>query len=169
MHTDLIQISWIVFLSISAQWLGWKLKIPAIVFFLIFGFLAGPIFNIVNPDHLFGDLLPALITISVGIILFEGSLTLNFKEIGDKSICHTSYRFNWCARCLGANCSICVLSSRFKLAGCYYLWCVVNSDRPNCNNSIIEKRQVKGLYGVNFEVGRYCQRPYWSHYCCFVL
>lgn len=82
MHESLIQIAWIAFFSIFALWLGWRLKIPAIVFFLSFGFIAGPVLELVNPQNLLGDLLQPLTTIAVGIILFEGALNLNFKEIG---------------------------------------------------------------------------------------
>lgn len=77
----LIQISWIAFFSILAQWLGWRLKTPAIVFLLVGGFLAGPVFKVVQPEILLGDLLNPFISLAVGIILFEGALNLNFKKI----------------------------------------------------------------------------------------
>lgn len=81
MHDQITQIAWIAFFSILAQWLGWRLKTPAITFFLIFGFLAGPILQLVQPQALLGDLMQPLTSIAVGIILFEGSLNLSFKEI----------------------------------------------------------------------------------------
>jgi NhaP-type Na+/H+ or K+/H+ antiporter/Trk K+ transport system NAD-binding subunit len=86
----LIQISWIAFFVMGAQWIGWSLKTPAIVFLLIGGFIAGPVFNLVTPDALLGDLLSPFISMAVGIILFEGSLNLNFKEIREakRSIKH---------------------------------------------------------------------------------
>ncbi len=77
----LAQVALISIISILSQWLGWRLKIPAIVFLLLSGFLLGSIFPIVQPDILFGDTLQPLVSVAVGIILFEGSLTLNFKEI----------------------------------------------------------------------------------------
>lgn len=77
----LVQISWIAFFSILAQWMGWKFKTPAIVFLLIGGFIAGPMLNLVQPELLLGDLLNPVISLAVGIILFEGALNLNFKEI----------------------------------------------------------------------------------------
>lgn len=81
MYDILSQIAWIAFFSIAAQWLGWRLKTPAIVFLLIGGFLAGPTLNLVQPETLLGDLLNPVISLAVGIILFEGALNLNFKEI----------------------------------------------------------------------------------------
>ena len=77
----LAQISWIAFFSVLAQWLGWKFKTPAIVFLLLGGFLAGPVLGLVQPEALLGDLLNPVISLAVGIILFEGALNLNFKEI----------------------------------------------------------------------------------------
>lgn len=81
MDDPIVQIAWIAFFAITAQWLGWRIKTPAIVFFLLFGFLAGPILGLVQPKALIGDLLQPLTAIAVGIILFEGSLNLHFKEI----------------------------------------------------------------------------------------
>ncbi len=81
MSDILVQISWIAFFSILAQWLGWRFKTPAIVFLLMGGFLAGPVLNVVQPEMLLGDLLQPVISLAVGIILFEGALNLNFKEI----------------------------------------------------------------------------------------
>lgn len=81
MHDQILQIAWIAFFSILAQWLGWRLKTPSITFFLIFGFIAGPILQLIHPQALLGDLMQPLTSIAVGIILFEGSLNLNFKEI----------------------------------------------------------------------------------------
>ncbi len=81
MHDPLIQIGLIAFFSITSQWLGWRIRIPAIVFLLLSGFLAGPILGWIDPQYLLGDFLQPAISVAVGIILFEGSLTLNFKEV----------------------------------------------------------------------------------------
>lgn len=64
-----------------AQWLAWLLRLPSILILLIVGFLAGPVTQLIHPDALFGDLLLPLVSLSVGLILFEGSLTLNFREL----------------------------------------------------------------------------------------
>jgi NhaP-type Na+/H+ or K+/H+ antiporter len=68
-------------LSLLCQWVGWKLKLPAILPLLVCGLLLGPAMGILNPDEIFGDLLFPLISLGVAVILFEGALTLNFKEI----------------------------------------------------------------------------------------
>lgn len=68
-------------LSLACQLLGWRLRLPAILPLLIVGLLLGPGLNVLNPDAIFGEVLFPLISLGVAIILFEGALTLNFKEI----------------------------------------------------------------------------------------
>lgn len=48
---------------------------------LLAGIIVGPILQWLNPDEILGDLLFPLVSLAVAVILFEGSLTLNFKEI----------------------------------------------------------------------------------------
>jgi NhaP-type Na+/H+ or K+/H+ antiporter len=80
-HVTLISIALIGLFAFSSQWLAWWIKIPAILFLLLFGILLGPVLNVIHPQQLFGTLLDPMIKIAVAIILFEGSLTLNFKEL----------------------------------------------------------------------------------------
>jgi NhaP-type Na+/H+ or K+/H+ antiporter len=77
----LIEFASIIVLGISAQWLAWKLRFPSILFFLVFGFVAGPITGFLHPDALLGDLLLPIVSISVALILFEGGLTLRLNEL----------------------------------------------------------------------------------------
>ncbi len=79
----LFNIGVIILLGIGAQWLAWLLKFPSIIFLLIFGFLSGPVFGFIDPDALLGDILLPFVSISVALILFEGGLTLNLKELKD--------------------------------------------------------------------------------------
>lgn len=74
-------IALILSLGIGAQWLAWHLKQPSILFLLFLGILVGPLLNLLNPDELLGDLLFPIISLGVAVILFEGSLTLQFHEI----------------------------------------------------------------------------------------
>ncbi len=82
-------IALIIALIISAamfcQWLAWRVQLPAILFLLLAGIVAGPITGLLSPDALFADLLMPVVSLSVAIILFEGSLTLNFHEIKEVS------------------------------------------------------------------------------------
>lgn len=68
-------------LAIIAQVAAWRLRLPAILFLLLAGIAVGPVFGILSPDALFGDLLFPLVSLSVAVILFEGSMTLRFSEL----------------------------------------------------------------------------------------
>lgn len=83
---ELLMLSIIGLLGLLCQWFAWRVKLPAILFLLLTGLLLGPVSGVLQPDELFGDLLFSFISLSVAIILFEGSLTLKrseFQEIGD--------------------------------------------------------------------------------------
>jgi len=74
-----LYLAGIVALGIGAQWLAWRFRLPAIVLLLLFGVLLGqlPQDSIPSTDqHLFFS----LVSLAVGIILFEGGLTLDFRE-----------------------------------------------------------------------------------------
>lgn len=82
MHDDIIIIlAGIGLISIICQWIAWRIKLPAILLLLLSGIVAGPMTNWLRPDEAFGDLLLPFISLSVAVILFEGSLTLRLKEI----------------------------------------------------------------------------------------
>lgn len=68
-------------ICILCQWIAWWIKLPPIILLLPAGLLIGPITGYLKPDNLFGHLLFPLISLSVAIILFEGSLTLRFSDI----------------------------------------------------------------------------------------
>lgn len=65
------------------QWLAWKTKQPAILYLLTLGIVIGPALDIFEPDQVLGEMLFPLVNIAVGIILFEGSLTLRRNELTD--------------------------------------------------------------------------------------
>lgn len=71
----LLSLASIVVLGIGAQWLSWRLQLPSILLMLLAGFIAGPVTGFLDPDHLLGETLFPVVSISVGIILFEGGLT----------------------------------------------------------------------------------------------
>lgn len=71
--------------ALGCQWLAWRLKLPAILFLLLSGILAGPVLGWLDPQEMFGPLLMPLVSLAVALILFEGSLTLHlsqWREIG---------------------------------------------------------------------------------------
>ncbi len=82
MHEVVIfKLAGIGIISILCQWIAWRVKLPAILFLLLAGIVAGPGTGWLKPDETFGDLLLPFISLSVAVILFEGSLTLKLKEI----------------------------------------------------------------------------------------
>lgn len=92
----MLELGGIIVLGILAQWVAWKLKIPAILPLLLIGLLVGPIAaeflsedgtKWIEPvwngkEGLFaGETLFYFVSLSISIILFEGGLTLKLKEI----------------------------------------------------------------------------------------
>lgn len=71
----------VVLIGVGSQWVAWRTRMPAIVVMAIAGLLVGPIFGFINPQQSMGELYGPIITFAVAIILFEGSLNLDFKEI----------------------------------------------------------------------------------------
>lgn len=77
-----LQIVITVVAGITAQVIAEYLKVPSIVFLLIFGIALGSDgWEILHPQSL-GIGLEVLVALSVAIILFEGGLSLNGRELG---------------------------------------------------------------------------------------
>jgi len=76
----LIGLGTIVLFGAIAQWLAWRLHMPAILLLLILGIIAGPVTGLVDTEKLFGKLLFPFVSLSVAMILFEGGLSLKFSE-----------------------------------------------------------------------------------------
>lgn len=94
----MLELAGIIILGILAQWVAWKLKIPAILPLILIGLLVGPIAAeylsengskwiepIWNGEKgLFpGEGLFYFVSLAISIILFEGGLTLKISEINN--------------------------------------------------------------------------------------
>ncbi|MBQ0733749.1 cation:proton antiporter [Aquimarina celericrescens] len=91
----MIELAGIIILGILAQWVAWKFKIPAILPLILIGLLVGPVATLLTEDGkkliepiwdgangLFpGESLFYFVSLAIGIILFEGGLTLKKSEI----------------------------------------------------------------------------------------
>ena len=91
----MIELAGIVILGILAQWVAWRLKLPAILPLILIGLTVGPMSTLITEDGskwiepvwngtkgLFpGDSLYNFVSLAIGIILFEGGLTLKRNEI----------------------------------------------------------------------------------------
>ncbi len=91
----MLELAGIVILGIIAQWVAWRLKLPAILPLILIGLLVGPIATLYTGDGrkliepiwngttgLFpGEGLYYFVSLAISIILFEGGLTLKQSEI----------------------------------------------------------------------------------------
>ncbi|MCW8981812.1 MAG: cation:proton antiporter, partial [Altibacter sp.] len=94
----MLELAGIIILGILAQWVAWKFKIPAILPLILIGLFVGPISTLISEDGsqwikpiwdgngsgggLFpGENLFYFVSLAIGIILFEGGLTLKRGEI----------------------------------------------------------------------------------------
>ncbi len=68
-------------LGIGAQWLAWRIKIPSILLLLLVGFVAGPVTGFLSPESLSGEWLYAFVSLAIGVILFEGGLSLRVSDL----------------------------------------------------------------------------------------
>lgn len=71
--------------GIFAQWIAWRLRLPAIVLLLVTGFAIGPATGYIDPASDFGDIYRPVVSMAVAVILFEGGLTLNLAGIRETS------------------------------------------------------------------------------------
>lgn len=91
----MIELAGIVILGIVAQWVAWRMKLPAILPLILIGLLVGPLSTLYTEDGskliepvyngekgLFpGELLYHFVSLAISIVLFEGGLTLKRSEI----------------------------------------------------------------------------------------
>ncbi len=91
----MLELAGIIVFGIVAQWFAWKLKLPAILPLILVGLFVGPISTLISNDGtkwlepvwngtegLFpGERLYNFVSLAIGIILFEGGLTLKKDEI----------------------------------------------------------------------------------------
>lgn len=79
-HISIIIVS-VAALGVAAQWVAWRLKMPAIIFLAAFGLIAGPGLGLIDPSEDFGIYLRPVVSLCVAIILFEGGLSLQLSEL----------------------------------------------------------------------------------------
>lgn len=77
----LISIVIVISLGMFSQWLAWRIQWPSIVIMTIAGLLIGPILGLVNPQEGLGGLYSPIISLAVALILFEGSTSLDIREL----------------------------------------------------------------------------------------
>lgn len=83
MQDTLATLAAIGALGVGAQWLAWRLQVPAIVVMLAAGLAVGPGLQILDPRAVLDDLMRPILAIAVAVILFEGGLPLRFRQLAD--------------------------------------------------------------------------------------
>ncbi|CUH40917.1 potassium/proton antiporter [Jannaschia seosinensis] len=76
-----IAVLCVIFGGFASQWIAWRVNIPAIVLLLVLGLGVGPGFGLIDPSAVFGDTLQPLVSLAVAVVLFEGGMALNYKEL----------------------------------------------------------------------------------------
>lgn len=79
----LTALAGILVVGIGSQWLASRLRLPSILLLLVAGILAGPVSGFIDPDKLLGDLVLPLVSLSVAVILFEGSMGLRVSHLSE--------------------------------------------------------------------------------------
>jgi len=81
--TPILAFALVGVLGVGAQWIAWRLRLPAIVLMLAAGLIVGPTLGVFDPARDIGSITSPLISMAVAVILFEGGLTLDFHKLGD--------------------------------------------------------------------------------------
>ncbi|MFO0914136.1 MAG: sodium:proton antiporter [Pirellulales bacterium] len=103
----MVGLAGILVLGIGSQWTASRIRVPAILLLLIVGCLAGSVSGLLRPDEMFGELLSPIVSLSVGLILFEGGMHLKFAEIRGAwrpliGLLTVGVAVTWCAVTLAA-------------------------------------------------------------------
>jgi len=79
LESPLVYLTTVLVVGIASQWLSWRLKFPALIVLLVVGFGLGRLIdtNSIIPQ----DLLFPSVSLAVAVILFEGGLTLKFRDL----------------------------------------------------------------------------------------
>jgi NhaP-type Na+/H+ or K+/H+ antiporter len=71
----------VIVLALGCELLAVRTRLPAILLLLPAGFIAGAATDDVHPDALFGATFQPLVSLAVGLILFEAGLRLDLREM----------------------------------------------------------------------------------------
>ncbi|MFJ3222246.1 cation:proton antiporter [Streptomyces sp. NPDC086783] len=77
----LLGIALTVALAAGSQILASRLRVPALIILLPVGFTAGALTDVIHPARLVGPDFPALVSLSVAIILYDAGLGLNLRNL----------------------------------------------------------------------------------------
>lgn len=81
-HDPIAGLAFVVAVGVAGQLVAERLRVPSIIVLLGAGLAVGPGLGWIDPDDLYGDLLFPAVSAAVGILLFEGGLSLRWRELG---------------------------------------------------------------------------------------
>lgn len=81
-HEPAAALAVIVMVGVVCQMVAEHWRIPSIILLLTAGLTMGPGLDVIDPDALFGDLLFPAVSAAVALLLFEGGLSLRWREVG---------------------------------------------------------------------------------------
>jgi hypothetical protein len=156
-HEIIVAIVMVAGLGVAAQWLAWRLKLPAIVLLAAAGLLVGPGLGLLHPGDAFGDYFRPIVSLCVAIILFEGGLSLQLRElkvaaVGGRRLVYFGAPLAWLFSGLCAHDS-------GGLAGVTGLRRNHGGHRADRDRPVAASGGIESPYGVVPQVGRHTERP----------
>lgn len=65
----------------AAQWVAWRMRVPAIVLLFALGLILGPGLHVIHPSASLGWIFRPMVSLAVAIVVFEGGLLLDFRQL----------------------------------------------------------------------------------------
>lgn len=105
MNSPLTYFTTVLVVGVAAQWLAWRMRIPAIIVLLLSGFALG---QFIDAEAMIPrELLFPAVSLAVAVILFEGGMSLKFREFERSRrsvihLCTVGVVLAWAATALAA-------------------------------------------------------------------
>lgn len=80
MEVAILGVALLFFLGHALRWLFQVTKVPDLLFLVLLGYVLGPVMGVLSPEDL-GKLGPVLTTVALIVILYEGGLRLDAREL----------------------------------------------------------------------------------------
>lgn len=100
MEGTVLLIVMILAVGVGAQWLAWRIRLPAIILLAAGGLLIGPVLGLVPRGGEVSHTVEMVVALCVAVILFEGGLSLQTSELrvaarGVRRLVYLGVPFSW--------------------------------------------------------------------------
>jgi len=137
----------VLLLTVAAQWLAVWARVPAALLLLVFGCVAGPVTEFLDPDRLFGSLLLPLVSTALALVLFFESLTVRklrwVHQDSVRSLASVGLAITWV---LGTTAACFLLQLSLRLALLFGL--ILALTGPTGTLAFVRRRSAKGLNAI---------------------